>query len=189
MSASLSTLGQHPRQQGGVFLSVFMTTVRFVRCRKRWRQQPLYQVVSSHELVRCGNGKTLCNVFDWVPAVVFHLFHFVCALSSRLFLCGKCPFPILIPSRFFFFPTFSDLRTAPGLLCVHGLLDLRVSMRTATMDTSVYRYVLCGRHSKSFFQPVDIQHTQCPCRLFQSFSRVVYAVLQINKLLGISCIQ
>ena len=46
-------------QTVGVFLSVPATTVRFVRCRQHSRQQPLY-VVSSHELVSCGNGGNLC---------------------------------------------------------------------------------------------------------------------------------
>ena len=43
------------RQTADVFLSVLTTTtVRFVRCRKHSRQQPL--LVSSHELVSCGKG-------------------------------------------------------------------------------------------------------------------------------------
>ena len=41
-------------QASGVFLSVFTTTVRFVRCRQHSRK-PKTAVANSHELVSCGN--------------------------------------------------------------------------------------------------------------------------------------
>ena len=83
--------------------------------------QTAIAVVSSHELVSCGTGGTLCC--RWVDtrghvSSVCALISFQCAPSSRVFLGGNAS---CLPAEFRFFYGFSDLPRTPAPLCDHGL--------------------------------------------------------------------
>ena len=65
-------------QAAGVFRFVFTTTVFFVRCRLCSKQQPTAVlvlvvsnlVVSSHELVSCGNSGNSDAIVEWITAAM-----------------------------------------------------------------------------------------------------------------------